>query len=108
LNKREQFRAERESAPNAATAKGIGLSLFMHGAGFTGSGEDKMKGQAGATITADGRIKLLTASTEIGQGTKTIFVQIAASELGVPVDLIEIECREGRDNVVRAKSLGCG
>src|SRR5262249_8765301 len=29
--------------------------------------------------------------TEIGQGTRTIFVQIAASELGVPIDLIEME-----------------
>ena len=91
FNKREQFRFERETNPDSARTKGIGLSLFMHGAGFTGSGEDKMKGQAGATITADGRVKLLTASTEIGQGTKTIFVQIAASELGVPDDLIEIE-----------------
>jgi len=70
---------------------GVGLSLFFHGAGFTGSGEAKMKAQAGVEITPEGRARVLSGSTEIGQGTRTIFCQIVADELGVGFDEVEIE-----------------
>ena len=69
----------------------VGLSFFFHGAGFTGSGEAKMKAQAGVEITPEGRARVLTGSTEIGQGTRTIFCQIVAEELGVDYDDVEIE-----------------
>jgi CO/xanthine dehydrogenase Mo-binding subunit len=36
-------------------------------------------------------VRVLTASTEIGQGTRTIFSQIAAEELGVPLDQVLFE-----------------
>jgi len=39
---------------------------------------------------ADGRIRVLTSSTEIGQGTNTIFSQIVAAALGLSSDDIEI------------------
>ena len=69
---------------------GIGLATFMHGAGFTGSGEDMLASIATVEITREGRVRVLTASTEIGQGTVTIFSQIAADALGVDVDDVEI------------------
>jgi CO/xanthine dehydrogenase Mo-binding subunit len=62
----------------------------MHGAGFTGSGEVYLESVVGAEATAEGRVRLLAASTEIGQGTNTIFSQIAAEALGVDYDLIEV------------------
>ena len=34
--------------------------------------------------TVDGRVRVLSSITEIGQGSKTIFAQIAAEALGVP------------------------
>ncbi len=71
--------------------RGVGLSFFFHGAGFTGSGEAKMKAQAGVEITPEGRARVLSGSTEIGQGTRTIFCQIVADELGVGFDEVEIE-----------------
>jgi CO/xanthine dehydrogenase Mo-binding subunit len=71
--------------------RGIGLSFFFHGAGFTGSGEAKMKAQAGVEITGEGRARVLSGSTEIGQGTRTIFCQIVADELGVGFDNVDIE-----------------
>src|SRR5439155_5238096 len=58
--------------------KGIGFASFMHGAGFTGSGEVFLQSVVGAEASPEGRIKVLAASTEIGQGTNTIFAQIAA------------------------------
>ncbi|HVG19794.1 MAG TPA: xanthine dehydrogenase family protein molybdopterin-binding subunit, partial [Blastocatellia bacterium] len=71
--------------------RGVGLAFFFHGAGFTGSGEAKMKALAGVEITADGRARILSGSTEIGQGTKTIFAQIVADELGIGFADVEIE-----------------
>ncbi|HSB10037.1 MAG TPA: xanthine dehydrogenase family protein molybdopterin-binding subunit [Blastocatellia bacterium] len=75
----------------ACRRRGIGLSFFFHGAGFTGGGEAKMKAQAGLEITAEGRARVLSGSTEIGQGTRTIFCQIVADELGIGFDDVEIE-----------------
>ena len=72
------------------TASGIGLALAWHGAGFTGSGEVKLASVASVELGADGRIRVLTASTEMGQGTKTIFPQLVAAELGVAVDDVDI------------------
>ncbi len=70
--------------------KGIGLASFMHGAGFTGSGEVYLQSIVGAEATSEGRVKILAASTEIGQGTNTIFAQIAAEALGLDYDLFEV------------------
>ena len=68
--------------------RGRGLSLVFHGSGFTGSGEKKLQGTIGFEALADGTFRILTASTEIGQGTKTIFCQIAADALGVGIDKV--------------------
>jgi CO/xanthine dehydrogenase Mo-binding subunit len=73
-----------------APMKGIGFASFMHGAGFTGSGEVYLQSIVGAEATPEGRVRILAASTEIGQGTNTIFAQIAAEALGIDYDLIEV------------------
>ena len=70
--------------------KGIGFASFMHGAGFTGSGEVYLQSVVGAEATSEGRVRVLAASTEIGQGTNTVFAQIAAEALGLDYDLIEV------------------
>jgi len=76
--------------PRSRIKKGIGFASFMHGAGFTGSGEVYLASVVGAEATSEGRVKILAASTEIGQGTNTIFAQIASEALGVGGDLIEV------------------
>ncbi len=78
------------SSADVRSARGIGLALAWHGAGFTGSGEVKLASVASLELTSDGEIRVLTASTEMGQGTKTIFPQLAAEELGVPVEAVEM------------------
>ena len=75
---------------DARLASGIGLALAWHGAGFTGSGEVKLASVASVELTDDGRIRILTASTEMGQGTKTIFPQLVADTLGVEMGEVEI------------------
>jgi CO/xanthine dehydrogenase Mo-binding subunit len=86
--KRRRF--DRENQGGATLRKGIGFATFMHGAGFTGSGEDFLKSVAGLEVTPDGRYRILVSSTEIGQGTNTILCQIAADALGVDYYLVEI------------------
>jgi CO/xanthine dehydrogenase Mo-binding subunit len=75
--------------PDGRTVKrGRGLSLVLHGSGFTGSGEKKLQGTIGFEALTDGTFRILTASTEIGQGTRTIFCQLAADALGVGLDKV--------------------
>src|SRR5688572_24494164 len=90
-----QTRAMREGRTDGArTATGIGLALAWHGAGFTGSGEVRLASVASLELTEDGRIRILTASTEMGQGTKTIFPQLVADALGVEYDEVEIAAQD--------------
>ena len=71
------------------TNRGIGLSLFYHGAGFTGSGEVALASRAALETTASG-VRILVANTEIGQGTRTMLAQIVADALGVPYDSVDV------------------
>ena len=89
--KRERFARENNSSNGRFSKKrGIGFASFMHGAGFTGSGEVYLQSVVSAEATAEGKVRILAASTEIGQGTNTIFSQIAAETLGLDFDSIEI------------------
>ena len=86
-----QTRSMREGRTDGARiATGVGLALGWHGAGFTGSGEVKLASVASLEVTAEGRIRVLTASTEMGQGTKTIFPQLVADALGVAYDDVDL------------------
>ncbi len=58
--KREQFARANEGRMQK---KGIGFASFMHGAGFTGSGEVYLQSVVGAEADADGRVRILAAST---------------------------------------------
>jgi CO/xanthine dehydrogenase Mo-binding subunit len=77
----------------AGTNRGIGLSLFFHGSGFTGSGEVKLASKASLSLTETG-VRVLVASTEIGQGTRTMLAQIVADTLGVPYDSVEVNAAD--------------
>jgi CO/xanthine dehydrogenase Mo-binding subunit len=86
----EKVRRFAEHNQASRVKKGIGFAAFMHGAGFTGSGEKFLASVVGAELTDSGAVRVLAASTEIGQGTTTIFSQIAADALGLPCEAIEI------------------
>jgi CO/xanthine dehydrogenase Mo-binding subunit len=79
------LRTERERV-----ASGVGLALAWHGAGFTGSGEVKLASVVSLELTAEGEIRILSASTEMGQGTKTIFPQLVGEALNVPIETVEL------------------
>jgi CO/xanthine dehydrogenase Mo-binding subunit len=86
-----------ENARGGPVRRGMGLATFLHGTGFTGSGEKHLASIVAAEGTAEGRVRVLAASTEIGQGTSTIFAQIAADALGVGYDDVEVATPDTRD-----------
>lgn len=77
-------------SPKERVRRGVGMSFFMHGAGFTGSGEADLKGEAALRIDPDGRICILTACTDMGQGAHTVLPQMAADSLGVDLSCIAL------------------
>ena len=85
--KRSDFRAKRKAW--RGTDRGIGLALFFHGSGFTGGGEVKLASKASLELTPTGA-RILVASTEIGQGTRTMHAQIVADSLGIPYENVEV------------------
>jgi CO/xanthine dehydrogenase Mo-binding subunit len=82
------YRAKRERFANQNAGgmfrKGMGIATFLHGAGFTGSGERNLSSVVGVEGCADGTVRVLVSSTEFGQGTNTILSQIAAETLALP------------------------
>jgi CO/xanthine dehydrogenase Mo-binding subunit len=70
--------------------KGIGIAAFLHGAGFTGSGERYLNSLVGVEGLADGSLRVLVSSAEFGQGTNTVLCQIAAETLRLPYENVGI------------------
>ena len=93
--KQKRFAEENKGNP---VKRGMGIAAFFHGSGFTGGGEKKMASIAGVEGTEEGNVRVLAASTEIGQGAKTIFSQIVADTLELPYDMIEV-ARPDTDDV---------
>jgi CO/xanthine dehydrogenase Mo-binding subunit len=85
--KKDRFRKENASVTRK---RGIGVATFLHGAGFTGSGERYLSSEVAVEGCADGGVRVLVSSTEFGQGTKTVLCQIAAETLGLPYEEVEI------------------
>jgi CO/xanthine dehydrogenase Mo-binding subunit len=86
-NKKQGFSKKNKTSKNR---KGMGIAAFLHGAGFTGSGERNLGSVVGVEGCTDGKVRILVSSTEFGQGTKTVLCQIAAEALGLPYESIEI------------------
>jgi CO/xanthine dehydrogenase Mo-binding subunit len=83
----------RKRAEYAGTNRGIGLSLFYHGSGFTGSGEVYLASKATLELTETGA-RVRVASVEMGQGTRTMHAQIVADALGIPYEDVEISAAD--------------
>lgn len=72
--------------------KGIGLSLFFHGCGFTGSGErDIIKAVTKIRKNADDTVEILASNTDMGQGLKTTFCKIVADTLGIDYERVNLD-----------------
>ncbi len=80
----ERLRAGRyPKLPGREVLKGIGISLFLHGAGFTGNGENRIQGKIQIKVNEHGQPVIYSAQTEMGQGQQTAFRNILAETLHI-------------------------
>lgn len=78
------------NARQATLRRGMGLATFFHGAGFTGGGEVALKSRLRVAGLPEGRVEVLSANIEMGQGTLTVFTELAAARLGLDPDDVAI------------------
>jgi CO/xanthine dehydrogenase Mo-binding subunit len=77
--------------PTSTIKRGIGFAAFMHGSGFTGSGERRLNSLVKIELTPEGRPNILVSSTEFGQGTNTILAQVCADTLRIPYEEVLVQ-----------------
>ncbi|MDN3015627.1 xanthine dehydrogenase family protein molybdopterin-binding subunit [Paenibacillus sp. BSR1-1] len=74
---------------NLRYKKGIGTSLFLHGCGFTGSGErDHIKATVKLLKSKDDLVSLKISNSDMGQGIYTTLSKIVAKELDLPYERV--------------------
>lgn len=72
---------------NQRYKKGIGTSLFLHGCGFTGSGErDHIKATVKLVKSKDDKVMLKISNSDMGQGIYTTLSKIVAKEMDLPFE----------------------
>jgi len=81
----EGLRREQAEARAEGRLMGVGLASYVEVCGF----EDW--GAARAQIHPDGSVSVFVETLDQGQGHRTSFAQIAASALGIDIDLIRVE-----------------
>ena len=84
------YRAKRRAyaAQTGRVRRGIGLSLALHGGGFTGDGEANMGTVVKIAFDGD-RFQVHASSADMGQGVATVHPMIAAEVLQVPYEAVE-------------------
>ncbi|WP_285694076.1 aerobic carbon-monoxide dehydrogenase large subunit [Actinomadura sp. NBRC 104412] len=84
------FEEERASAAASGRRLGIGIGCYVEGTGV-GPYEG-----GHVEIDSSGRVHVSTGLTSQGQGHQTVFAQIAASELGVPIEDVRVTTGDTR------------
>ncbi len=70
---------------DSSVFKGIGMSWFLHGCGFTGSGESThIKAKVKLRKDKNNQVYILVAAVEMGQGAKTSLKKIVVQTLDIP------------------------
>lgn len=67
--------------------KGIGMSWFLHGCGFTGSGESThINALVKLRKDKEDRVHILIAAVDMGQGIRTTMMKIVSQILDIPLE----------------------
>lgn len=90
------FEAERAKAAARGRRLGIGLGIYVEGTGV-GPYEG-----GHVEIDTSGRVHVSTGLTSQGQGHETVFAQIAAAELGVPIEDVHVTTGDTRGSGTRS------
>jgi carbon-monoxide dehydrogenase large subunit len=88
-----QARSEQEEARQAGRLVGIGISTYGEICAFGPSPATPAGGWESATVKIEptGAVTIMTGVSPHGQGEETTFAQIAADELGIPMDDIVVQ-----------------
>ena len=70
-----------------AKKTGTGIAAIWYPTGLSGGGDPS---QAMVKMQTDGSVDVLIGSVDIGQGARSVLRQIAAEELGVPIELVNV------------------
>ena len=86
----DEFEQRREAARREGRKIGLGIACYVEGTGI-GPYEG-----AAINVQVDGTVTVATGLSSQGQGHQTILAQIAADELGVPIDTIHVTTGDTR------------
>ncbi|WP_206812384.1 xanthine dehydrogenase molybdenum-binding subunit XdhA [Paradesulfitobacterium ferrireducens] len=75
--------------------RGLGLACFAYASGTHPVGLE-LSG-ARIVLNQDGSVQLQIGATEIGQGSDTVFAQMAAEVLGLPMDMVHVISTQDTD-----------
>ncbi len=67
--------------------RGVGIATGLYPTGLLGGGDPS---QAMAKVKPDGSLDLIIGSTDLGQGCKTVLAQMAAEELGINYNQVNV------------------
>ena len=70
-----------------AIKQGTGIAAIWYPTGLSGGGDPS---QAIVKMQTDGSVDVLIGSVDIGQGARSVMRQIAAEELGVPIEKVNV------------------
>ncbi len=88
------------AGPDGHLRRGIGMASQLWG------GDGGPPAQAIAKLLPDGTAVIITGTQDIGTGTRTVLAQIAAEELGYPLDRVRVELGETAHGVFSPASGG--
>jgi CO/xanthine dehydrogenase Mo-binding subunit len=71
-------------------SRGLGISCVLYGVGLGGKAPFLDKAGSTMKLEADGSVGVAVGTVEMGQGLTTSLLQIAAEELGIPIDRIQL------------------
>ena len=90
--KRSDYHEKAKKFASEDSFRGIGMSWFFHGCGFTGSGESK---HINALVTLKknrlNHVFVYVAAVDMGQGAKTVLTKIVAGVLDLPIESVTFD-----------------
>ena len=86
------YHKKAEAYTQEESFKGIGMSYFLHGCGFTGSGEsDHIKAKVKLKKADNDEVYILIAAVDMGQGAKTTMMKLVAHTLDIPLSQVHFD-----------------
>lgn len=80
-----EFNAEHDDV-----SRGLGIACVLYGVGLGGKAPFLDKAGATMKLEADGSVAAAVGTVEMGQGLTASLLQIAAEELGIPIERIQL------------------